>query len=68
MFQSQDVDIITDLISKAILDAAEISIPNKIVSMRKWEGARWLTQNIRKLIRKKNRVHRKAKLYTNPSV
>lgn len=66
MFQSQDVDIITDLISKAILDAAEISIPNKIVSMRKWEG--WLTQNIRKLIRKKNRVHRKAKLYTNPSV
>lgn len=67
MFQSQDVDIITDLISQAILDAAEISIPNKIVTMRKG-GPRWLTQNIRKLIRKKNRLHRKAKLYNNPSV
>ena len=55
-----DIDKITTDISSRILGAAETTIPNRLVTIRKQDPA-WLTNDIRKLIRKKNRVHDKAK-------
>jgi hypothetical protein len=48
----------------AILDAAELCIPSKIIPVRK-NQPQWLTSNIIKLIRKKNRIHRKARRSNN---
>jgi hypothetical protein len=52
-------------ITNAILSATESSIPSKIVTIRKG-GPKWLSCNIRKMIRQKNRIHRKAKHFNNP--
>ena len=57
--------MITNDITNAILSAAESSIPSKIVTIRKG-GPKWLSCNIRKMIRQKNRIHRKAKHFNNP--
>lgn len=65
-FHLENIDSITDGITKSILDAAEATIPNKIVTVRKG-GPLWLTGDIRRLIRSKNRVHRKAKKFNRPS-
>ena len=48
------------------MNAAELSIPNRIVSFR-MGGPRWLTTSIRKQIRKKNRLHKKAKRHNKLS-
>ena len=59
------IKITTD-ISNTILSAAEATIPNKLVTIRKQDHA-WLTNEIRKLIRKKNRIHNKAKRLNKPA-
>jgi hypothetical protein len=46
--------------SSVYQSASESSIPSKIVTIRKG-GPKWLSCNIRKMIRQKNRIHRKAK-------
>jgi hypothetical protein len=56
IFSTDDIDKITTDISNTILSAAEATIPNKFVTIRKQDPA-WLTNEIRKLIRKKNRIH-----------
>ena len=59
------IKITTD-ISNTILSAAEATIPNKLVTIRKQDHA-WLTNEIRKLIRKKNRIYNKAKRLNKPA-
>ena len=65
LFLTDDIALITNDITNAILSAAESSIPSKIVTIRKG-GPKWLSCNIRKMIRQKNRIHRKAKHFNNP--
>jgi hypothetical protein len=52
IFSTDDIDKITTDISNTILSAAESTIPNKFVTIRKQDPA-WLTNEISKLIRKK---------------
>jgi hypothetical protein len=59
-FLTNDIELITNEITNAILSAAESSIPSKILTIRKG-GLKWISCNILKMIRKKNRIHRKAK-------
>ena len=65
LFLTDDIELITNEITNAILSAAESSIPSKIVTIRKG-GPKWLSCKIRKMIRQKNRIHRKAKHFNNP--
>ena len=65
LFLTDDIELITNDITNAILSAAESSIPSKIVTIRKG-GPKWLSCNIRKMIRQKNGIHRKAKHFNNP--
>ena len=67
LFLTDDIELITNDITNAILSAAESSIPSKIVTIRKG-GPKWLSCNIRKMIRQKNRIHRKAKHFNNPCI
>ena len=52
IFNSDNIDEITLGISSNIIRAAEKTIPNKIVTIRK-SDPKWLTNDIRRLIRKK---------------
>jgi hypothetical protein len=65
LFLTDDIALITNDFTNAILSAAESSIPSKIVTIRKG-GPKWLSCNIRKMIRQKNRINRKAKHFNNP--
>ena len=56
LFHTDDIELITNEITNAILRAAESSIPSKMVTIRKG-GPKWLSCNIRKMIRQKNRIH-----------
>ncbi|CAC5394082.1 unnamed protein product [Mytilus coruscus] len=51
-------------ITHIILDAADKCIPNKIITVRK-DQPPWLTNEIKKKIRKKNRIHKIAKRRNN---
>ncbi|CAC5376367.1 unnamed protein product [Mytilus coruscus] len=51
-------------ITHIILDAADKCIPNKIITVRK-DQPPWLTNEIKKKIRKKNRIHKTAKRRDN---
>ena len=66
LFHSEDINVITEKVTGCILQAAEKTIPSRIVTIRKG-GPRWLSTHIRREIRKKNRIHKKAKRYNNPS-
>ena len=66
IFSIDEIDKITTDISNTILSAADATIPNKLVTIRKQDPA-WLTNEIRKLIRKKNRIHNKAKRLNKPA-
>ncbi|CAC5376657.1 unnamed protein product [Mytilus coruscus] len=67
IFALNDVDEINSEISNRILDAAEISIPNRIVTIRKTDPT-WLNNDLRKLIRKKNRIHSKQSGLIDPPI
>ena len=62
LFLTDDIELITNKITNAILSAAEYSNPGKIVTIRKG-GPKWLSCNIRKIIRQKNRIHRKGETF-----
>lgn len=66
LISSNNVNDLTANITHAILDAVELCIPSIIITVRKHQP-QWLTSNIRKLIRKKNRIHRKAMHSNSPS-
>ncbi|CAC5381576.1 unnamed protein product [Mytilus coruscus] len=63
---SDSVDEVTENITNTILQATAISIPNKIITVRK-NSPVWLKNDIKKIIRKKNRIHRKAKKFNKQS-
>ena len=57
---SQDINEITNDVSKKILDTASSCIPNRVVAIRK-DDLPWITKEIKHLIRKRNRLRKKAK-------
>ena len=60
MFTGHDIDFITCSIRQTITDIANDTIPNRIISIRK-DNPPWLTTAIKKQIRRKNRIHKRAK-------
>ena len=56
----EDVNTIAQQINSIILSAAEQSIPNKIFTIRPSDQP-WMHNEIRKLIRQRKRIHKKAK-------
>ena len=57
---SEDINEIAQKFTDKILDIASDSIPNRIISCRK-NDLPWITNEIKKLIRKRNRLRKKAK-------
>jgi hypothetical protein len=43
-----------------LIDAANTNIPNRVITVRK-ENPPWLTSSIKRVIRRKNRLHKRAK-------
>ena len=56
-----DVDTVANKIASTVMDAASKSIPNKNVTIRP-KDTPWLHNEIRNLIRRRKRIHRRAKL------
>lgn len=65
LVSGNDIDSNVQLITKAIFDAAEKSIPNKIVTIRSNDHP-WITCQIKNLMRKRRRSYRKFKRTANP--
>ena len=61
---SNDIDENINCISEAITSAAEQAIPNKMATVRPDEHP-WITSQIRRLIRKRERTYRKFKRTSN---
>ena len=55
-----DVDTVASKVTSVILESATKSIPNKMVTIRPKDPP-WMRNEIRKLIRRRMRLHRKAK-------
>ncbi|VDI06516.1 Hypothetical predicted protein [Mytilus galloprovincialis] len=60
LFISNDVDVIARAITDELIDKADKNIPNRIITVRK-DKPPWLTADIKRMIRKKNRIHKRAK-------
>jgi hypothetical protein len=57
---SDDIDISTSNITRALIDAANTNIPNRVITVKK-DNPQWLTSSIKCGIRRKNRLHKRAK-------
>jgi len=55
-----DLNSLADKVADNICSAASDSIPNKVITIRP-DDVPWMTQDVRLLIRKRNRFHQKAK-------
>ena len=55
-----DIDISTSNITRALIDAANTNIPNRVITVRK-DNPPWLTSSIKRVIRRKNRLHKREK-------
>jgi hypothetical protein len=60
LFGHNDVDTIVDIITNTILNIADNTIPNRFITVHK-DSRPWITTSIKKFIRRKNRIHKKAK-------
>ncbi|CAG2226105.1 unnamed protein product [Mytilus edulis] len=60
LFISNDVDVIARAITDELIDKADKNIPNRIITVRK-DKPPWLTADIKRMIRKNNRIHKRAK-------
>ena len=60
IFTSNNVDHCAELITESIINAAKHSIPNKTVTVRPSEP-QWINSHIKREIRKRKRLFRKAK-------
>ena len=60
-----DIDTLVDKFSNLLTQAALASIPSKIITVRKSEPP-WINNLVRRAIRKRNRLHKKAKKTNNP--
>jgi hypothetical protein len=47
-------------ITRALIDGANTNIPNRVITVRK-DNPPWLTSSIKRVIRRKNRLHKRAK-------
>ena len=65
LFIENNVDETTVKITECILNIADKVIPNRIIHIRKNDPL-WITKEIKKLIRSKNRIHKKAKRVNTP--
>ncbi|KAJ8321710.1 hypothetical protein KUTeg_000181, partial [Tegillarca granosa] len=66
ILESNDLETACFKITNAILNCASICIPNKTVTIRPLDPP-WINGGIRKLIRKRRRLHRRAKHSDNPT-
>lgn len=57
---SDDVDKSTSNITRILIDAANTHIPNRVITVRK-DDPPWLTSSIKRVIRRKYRLHKRAK-------
>ncbi len=65
VFDSDDIDVISSRISHKVLNAAEATIPNRMVTIRKRDPA-WFERDLKHIIQQKNRIYRKAKRTNRP--
>jgi hypothetical protein len=54
------MSLTTSNITRALIDAANTNIPNRVITVRK-DNPPWLTSSIKRVIRRKNRLHKRAK-------
>jgi hypothetical protein len=66
LLSNQNIDSATSIITDIILAAASKAIPNKLVAIRPQDPP-WMHSQIRKMIRKRKRLHKLAKKSNNPS-
>ena len=59
-----ELDSAADTITSTILQAASVSIPNKVATIRPTDPP-WMHNEIRVLIRQRKRIHKKAKKNNN---
>ena len=62
--ETTDLDINAQQITDSLIYAAEKSIPNKVVTIRPSESP-WITSKVKRLIRKRKRLHRRLKRTNN---
>ena len=60
LFVENNVDETSTNITKCILNIADEVIPNRFIHIKRTDHP-WITKEIKKLIRNKNRIHKKAK-------
>ena len=60
LLSTTDFELLAVNFNKVILDAAKSSIPNKIINVRTFDVP-WFHSYLRKLIRQRKRLHKKAK-------
>ena len=64
LIDNNNVEEVAQNITNTILTCAKNTIPNKLVTIRP-NDIPWLNNNIRKLMRKRNKLHKKAKIVNN---
>ena len=57
---SDDIDVSINNIPCALIDAVNSHIPNRAITVRK-DYPPWLTSSIKRVIRRKNRLRKRAK-------
>ncbi|CAC5378414.1 unnamed protein product [Mytilus coruscus] len=62
---SNNVDSLVERFSELLIDFASKAIPNKIITVRKTDPP-WMNNYIRRTIRKRNRIYKKAKKANSP--
>ena len=62
--ETTDLDINAQQITDSLMYAAEKSIPNKVVTIRPSESL-WITSTVKRLIRKRKRLHKRFKRPNN---
>ncbi|VDI21638.1 Hypothetical predicted protein [Mytilus galloprovincialis] len=62
---SNNVDVLVERFSELLIDFASKAIPNKNITVRKTDPP-WMNNYIRRTIRKRNRIYKKAKKANSP--
>ena len=62
---NNDVDLLVETFTNTLLKIATETIPNKVITVRKMDPP-WINNNVRRAIRKRNRLNKRAKRTNNP--
>ena len=62
--RNKDIDTDVEILTETIFEAAHISIPNKIITVRPNDHP-WITCHVKNIIRKRKRAYRKFKRKSN---